>query len=142
MASFTASRSIVRTGAIEPAVAAGGVAVVGASMVLPSLWRQGINPVPPCLFHLATGRPCPFCGLTRSFVATARFDLAAAVHVYPLGPLLFALLLAATVGAAWWTLARRRPRLHLAPGATKLVAGVAVGLLALNWAAKLLFLGY
>jgi hypothetical protein len=126
----------------EPGIALAGGAVLGGAWVLPGLWSQGINPIPPCIFHLVTGQPCPFCGGTRSFVAMAHGNLGAAAHVYPIGPLLFAGAIIAVLLAAWTILSGRRLRLELSTGAkrTLLVAGAAV--LALNWAAKLLFLGY
>src|SRR5438309_622129 len=45
---------------------------------------------PPCPFYYLTGHPCPFCGGTRSFAYTWSGDIADAVRLYPLGPVLFA----------------------------------------------------
>ena len=45
--------------------------------------------LPPCPFLLLTGHPCPFCGGTRSFAYLWQCDVADAVRLYPLGPLLF-----------------------------------------------------
>jgi len=42
-----------------------------------------------CPLRLATGIPCPGCGLTRSFCAMARGDLHHAFQFHLLGPLLF-----------------------------------------------------
>jgi len=52
-----------------------------------------------CPFRLVTGLPCPFCGLTRSFVYTlhGRLDDAFAVHLF--GP---ALVVLAAVWAVTW----------------------------------------
>jgi hypothetical protein len=47
--------------------------------------------LPPCLFHVWTGLPCPTCGLTTSFAYMARWQITAAFAAHPLGPLLFAL---------------------------------------------------
>ena len=44
---------------------------------------------PPCPFYYLTGHPCPFCGGTRSFAYMWQGDIANAVRLYPLGPLLF-----------------------------------------------------
>ena len=58
-----------------------GVAPLGlTSLRLPGL----------CPMKGLTGVPCPGCGLTRSFVATAHADLGAAFGFHRLGPLLFA----------------------------------------------------
>ena len=38
-----------------------------------------------CLFRLATGLPCPFCGATRSLFELGQADLAASVALSPLG---------------------------------------------------------
>jgi len=72
-----------------------------------------------CPFRLATDQPCPFCGLTRSFVYTlhGRLDDAVAVHLF--GPALVLLALVWVVAwrtgrAAWadparWSQGRARP---------------------------------
>jgi len=56
------------------------VAVPVGNLVLPEL----------CSFQRFFGIPCPGCGLTRSFVALARGDVAAAWTFNPAGLLLFA----------------------------------------------------
>ena len=43
-----------------------------------------------CLFRAVTGVPCPGCGLTRAIARLARGDLAQAVTLHPLAPLLAA----------------------------------------------------
>lgn len=42
-----------------------------------------------CLFRRITGHPCPGCGLTRSFVATAHLRLDEAFGQHLFGPVLF-----------------------------------------------------
>ncbi|MEA2683536.1 MAG: hypothetical protein QOK05_1864 [Chloroflexota bacterium] len=126
----------------EVRVAAAGAGLLGAAWVLPSLWARGVNPVPPCLFHQVTGQPCPFCGGTRSFAAMAHGNLAAAVHVYPVGPLMFLLVAALVVYSAWAVASGRRIRVDLDDRLKRgLLIGVVV-VLALNWASKLFVLGY
>jgi hypothetical protein len=44
---------------------------------------------PPCPFLLLTGHPCPLCGGTRSFAYLWQGDVADAMRLYPLGPVLF-----------------------------------------------------
>jgi len=43
-----------------------------------------------CWFRAVFRIDCPFCGMTRSFVALAHGDVAAAFQFHPAGPLLFA----------------------------------------------------
>jgi hypothetical protein len=126
----------------EAGILVGGAGVLGAAWILPQLWARGVNPMPPCLFHQLTGLSCPFCGGTRSFAAMAHGNVAAAAHVYPLGPLLFAGLIAALALAMYTLLSGRRFTLALDPVARNRLITTAVVLLALNWSAKLLFLGY
>ena len=38
-----------------------------------------------CPFRLATGRPCPACGITRSWSAATRLDVRESVAWHPLG---------------------------------------------------------
>lgn len=52
---------------------------------------------------------CPFCGLTRSFVALAHGRLGEAWAHHPAGPLLFAALVLLVVAIAATSITRRRP---------------------------------
>jgi hypothetical protein len=126
----------------EPGLLAGGAGILGAAGVLPALWSRGLNPMPPCLFHLATGQPCPFCGGTRSFVAMMHGDIGLAATLYPIGPLLFLALLVVTAYAAGSLVSGRRVRARLDRRTTRALIVVGVAVLALNWAAKLFVLGY
>ena len=132
----------VRVRGPEPAVAVAGTAVLGTAWVLPQLWARGVSPIPPCLFHTLTGQPCPFCGGTRSFVAMAHGNIGAAVHVFPIGPLLFAGLVVAVVYSLWSLASGRRVSVSMDQGLRRTLTGIAVALLLANWASKLLFLGY
>ena len=95
----------------------------------------------PSLFMYLTGRPDPFCGLTRTFAWMWRGDVGRAVLVYPLGPLLF-LASFVLVGYALYRLASGRA-LQITFSWRTAPALVVIPLLALavNWAAKLLWLG-
>lgn len=53
-----------------------------------------------CWFRAVTHLPCPFCGMTRSFVALAHGELASAFRFHAAGPLLFAAMAAALVAIA------------------------------------------
>ncbi len=44
-----------------------------------------------CMSRRIFGVPCPGCGLSRSFVAMSRADVAAALSLHPLGPCLYLL---------------------------------------------------
>jgi hypothetical protein len=59
-----------------------------------------------CLFRALTDHSCPFCGMTRSFVALAHGDLGAALQFHPAGPLMF-VALAALLGAVVVAAVRR-----------------------------------
>ncbi|MAQ14256.1 MAG: hypothetical protein CMN30_05615 [Sandaracinus sp.] len=45
--------------------------------------------LPPCGFLVATGLPCPGCGLTTSFSHMVRLQFAGAAHANPFGVALF-----------------------------------------------------
>ena len=126
----------------EPVVAIAGTAVLGTAWVLPQFWARGVSPIPPCLFHTLTGQPCPFCGGTRSFVAMAHGDLGAAVHVFPIGPLLFAALVLAVAYSVGSLATGRRITLSMDLQTRRLLTVVALAVLVINWSSKLLFLGY
>lgn len=96
---------------------------------------------PPCPFYYLTGHPCPFCGGTRSFAYMWSGDLADAVRLYPLGPLMFAgtvfgaggLMAGMVTGRTWTpTLTARQWRL---------VTVGSVSALLLSWALKVFVLG-
>ena len=75
-------------------------AVVVASFLLaPGVVERG--PVV-CAFRALTGLPCPGCGLTRSFVATAHGELQEAFAFHLFGPFLFL----GCAAAGLWLLAR------------------------------------
>ena len=50
-----------------------------------------------CPFRLLVGLPCPFCGLTRSAVLSARLDIGRAVAFHPLGPVALLILISAAI---------------------------------------------
>ena len=96
---------------------------------------------PPCPFYYLTGHPCPFCGGTRSFAYTWSGDIADAVRLYPLGPVLFAgtfvgiggLLAGVATGRTWTS--------RLSPLQWRLVAFGAGSAILLSWALKVFVLG-
>jgi hypothetical protein len=50
-----------------------------------------------CWLRSATGVSCPFCGMTRSFVAFAHGGVGEAFRAHPAGPILFLAFVAAVV---------------------------------------------
>jgi Protein of unknown function (DUF2752) len=80
----------------------------------PLIWRVGISgsilmllaflplPLHPrvslCGFLWLTGRPCPFCGLTRALACLLKGDFALALNFHPLSPLALTALLIVFLG--------------------------------------------
>jgi Protein of unknown function (DUF2752) len=66
-----------------PDVAVAGLALCGASLLLPEVpGYPGIT----CPLRAATGIPCPLCGLTTSVRALLTFDPTTSLALNPLGP--------------------------------------------------------
>ena len=86
-------------------------------------------------------KPDPFCGGTRTFAWMWRGDIVRAVAVYPLGPLLFVATVGLVVYAVVVLLTGRAVHLNLSPATVRLLLGVGVVALGLNWIAKLVWLG-
>lgn len=88
----------------------------------------------PCPFKFATGLRCPLCGMTRATFKMLHGDLAGALQVHPLAPLLFLLLVGGMM--AWLLLVAtgRAPPLRARP---PLWAGIAF--VAAVWTVNLLF---
>ncbi|MFN2465565.1 MAG: DUF2752 domain-containing protein [Candidatus Dormibacteria bacterium] len=126
----------------EPLVAAGGVGVLATAWVLPGLWARGVQPIPQCIFHQLTGQPCPMCGATRSFAAMAHGNIGGAVHVYPLGPLMFAALVVAVLYSIAVLLTGRRVQVLMDDRLYRGLVLLAGAMLLVNWMAKIFILGY
>ena len=97
--------------------------------------------IDPSVFMYLTGKPDPACGLTRTFAWMWRGDLAHAVAVYPLGPIIF---IATFVLVAYWAMVLvfgRSVRFSLSPSLQSGIVVVALDALGLNWASKLIWLG-
>ena len=98
--------------AVGLSAATGGALALGTAGVVTSTTGTGLT----CLFAVATGVPCPFCGMTHGVAALGAADLGAAVAANPLAPL--AVALAVAVPAV--LLVRRR--LAVAPPALSALA--------------------
>lgn len=97
--------------------------------------------MPPCPFYLITGHPCPFCGGTRSFAYMWRGDVADAVRLYPLGPVLFAGTFAGVAGLAAGLVTSRTWTPRLTPLQWRLVWMGAISVVAVSWLLKVFVLG-
>ncbi|PZR93659.1 MAG: hypothetical protein DLM67_13400 [Candidatus Nephthysia bennettiae] len=117
-----------------------GVAWLAYTRLYFWLHPRGLTVAPSLFMHL-TGRPDPLCGLTRTFAWMWRGDLAHAVTVYPVGPLVFAASFPLLGYAAAVLISGRIVRLEVPWRMRRAMVAMVVGAVALNWAAKLLWLG-
>ncbi len=87
-----------------PAVLIAAV-ILGASFVVqPDPRGYGTHQrllMPPCLFHLITGEPCPFCGMTTGFAHMARGQIVAAGRANLMAPPGFVLTILALLGGLY-----------------------------------------
>jgi hypothetical protein len=74
------------------------IALPGGASLGGLCWFRGV-------FHI----DCPFCGMTRSFVALAHGDVAAALRFHPAGPLLFLAMAVFLVTVVATVVRRSRP---------------------------------
>jgi hypothetical protein len=93
--------------AVGVVVLAGGVA--GAS--IPGLLAARLDL---CWFHLASGLPCPGCGLTRSVVCLFRGQWAASLAFHPFGVLVLPWALVSSSSLIWPGALQRRSGAWLA----------------------------
>ena len=117
-----------------------GVAWLAYTRLYFFLYPRGLT-VAPSLFMYLTGRPDPFCGLTRTFAWMWRGDLATAIRVYPLGPMVFVGTWVTLGMLAYSTVAGRSLQVVLSPGQRRALLTTAVVALAVNWTLKLVWLG-
>ena len=92
-------------------------------------------------FMYLTGKPDPGCGLTRTFAWMWRGDVAHAIIVYPLGPLIFIGTVAFVAYSLTVIVSGRAIRLGLSPVVQRNIVIGALVALGLNWASKLIWLG-
>ncbi|ACY22655.1 hypothetical protein Gbro_3461 [Gordonia bronchialis DSM 43247] len=90
-----------------PSLGLAGAAVVAGvgttAIAIACIWSPaGASSGPEvCPFRLATGLPCPGCGLTRSWVSLMHGDVSAAFSFNAFGPLALAATTVAVVIAVW-----------------------------------------
>jgi uncharacterized protein DUF2752 len=85
---------ILRGRALDLGFAALAAAQLGASAWLARVgdrvvWPGGASVPGLCWFRAVFQIDCPFCGMTRSFVALAHGEVGDALRCHPAGPLLF-----------------------------------------------------
>jgi hypothetical protein len=92
-----------------------------------------------CVLKSATGVPCPLCGMSRAFIRASHGDLAGALGMHPLVPLLYVggllLLVALVAGLA----GSRRLSFVLAVNPLRAV-WVTVAVFGVFWAVRILLL--
>ncbi|MCZ7592657.1 MAG: DUF2752 domain-containing protein [Kiritimatiellae bacterium] len=64
-------------------------------------WPRDDAPLVQCVFLRATGWPCPFCGMTRAFLAMGQGAWGEAFRQSPVGALLFPIACALTLSSGW-----------------------------------------
>ena len=100
---------------MAPSAGGGGVSLDGSARL------EGL-----CWLHRLLGVDCPFCGMSRSFVALAHGHLGAALSFHPAGPLLFVAMLLAVAAILVAALRGARP-LSLRPSFLQAMNSVALG---------------
>ncbi|MEN6642056.1 MAG: DUF2752 domain-containing protein [Armatimonadia bacterium] len=91
-AAVTRRRAVRREGALV--FGACLVVVVASFLLTPDPKGYGTHQqlfLPPCLFHLLTGLPCAFCGMTTGFALMARGQVSAALSANLMAPVGFVL---------------------------------------------------
>tara|TARA_B100000767_G_scaffold273384_1_gene303325 strand:- start:483 stop:881 length:399 start_codon:yes stop_codon:yes gene_type:complete len=73
----------INTALITAAITGGALA---ASAILP---HGGVDGLKLCPWYHLSGHPCPFCGMTRAFVAITHFDVQAAIDFNLGSPLIY-----------------------------------------------------
>lgn len=97
--------------------------------------------MPPCAFNRLTGVPCPSCGMTRSVLALADFNLIAAFQFHPLFFVSVAILGAlALISVGLYFSGRRYLNFNLTPTQWKHVAWLIGLLILINWVYLIVFL--
>jgi hypothetical protein len=96
-----------------PALIAGAVSgVLAVSLALPHGRVDGMRL---CVWYHLFGITCPFCGMSRGFVAISHGDIAAAIDFNPASPIIYSALLWALFASIWamkagrWDSAPRPP---------------------------------
>lgn len=122
-----------------------GLSILLASYLLtPISWRGlkflGHQILSLCIFRNLTNLPCPFCGLSRSFVNVSHLNLKDAFLAHFLGIPLFLLLFVATIYSLYCSIgSKRQLAIELRRSETTALVVLATGLIVIAWVAKIYF---
>jgi len=72
--------------------------VLATSVILP---HGGVDDLELCPWKLISGFDCPFCGMTRGFVAISHLDIDAAMDFNPGSPLIYSAFVAVFIRSIW-----------------------------------------
>lgn len=123
-------RTLDAAGAVLAAAQVGGAALLvprGDALAWPGGADVGVS----CLSRAVLGLDCPFCGMSRSFVALAHGDVARAFAFHAAGPLLFAAMVVFLVAVTAAAI-RRAPPLFARPRFLFAFQSVAITCLAIG----------
>lgn len=113
-------------------VAALWAVCAGLAVVLGPVLGAVSSYLPPCLFHLWTGLPCPGCGTTRAVTSLLQLRLLDAIAWNPLAAAGAMAFVGGGLAAPVW-LALGGPALTLAGRPRPLAVAAAAALFAANW---------
>jgi hypothetical protein len=95
---------MVRTDGIARVAAGAWLAAIGGGLVLGAVGGAPARAVaeggPGCPLRMATGLPCPFCGMTHAVLAMGGGDVRAALAFHPVAPLVIVLVVVLCAAAA------------------------------------------
>ena len=118
----------------------GAVAVLVTAFVLdPNVGEQGASSqlgLPPCQYHVQTGRPCLSCGLTTSLTCVAHLRLADALRANPAGIVVFFFVLAIPPWLVHSAIRRQDPFRFLVHPRGRWILPVVTAVVVLTWALR------
>jgi len=89
--------------------------------------------IPPCMFHLITGVPCPACGATRTGVMLSHFQIADAFMQNPLFFVLFVALVMWGINSMVGLLIGKNATITLYQSERKIMRWILIFAIPLNW---------
>ncbi|MBN1478684.1 DUF2752 domain-containing protein [candidate division KSB1 bacterium] len=89
--------------------------------------------MPPCLFHLWTGLPCPTCGATRTGIALSHLHLRDAFITNPLFFLIYTALILWGMNTLLGVVVKKNAKITLSLQEKKLVRKLLISAVFANW---------